>query len=270
MVGNSDHMKKCSAGCLAFLAVAIGLAFASAIGAPAQENKEARDLPEREEIHQSYQLAPGARVEVSVLSGSVDVQTVEGNTAEINIVRSARTRQELDCYSVAIDHSPTSLVLRHQQEHTGSCQSIRARQRVSLTLPRDVDLTLHAISGPVTLGPIAGNLRLSGLSGRVEVEQGLGFSDISGISGNLIVHVSRLGDRGMRVSGISGTAEFLIGADVGADIVINGIAGGVGVTAPGVAVSQVSESNFRGRIGAGGPPISISGLSGTLAFRADK
>jgi hypothetical protein len=266
-------MKKHSYVALAFAAIAIALA--PAIGAPAQENKEARDLPEREEIHQSYQLAPGARVEVSVVSGSVDVQTVEGNTAEVNtakvdIVRSARTRAELDCYSVAIDHSPTSLVLRHQQEHTGPCRSISARQRVSLTLPRDVDLTLHAISGPVTLGPIAGNLRLSGLSGKVELEQGLGFSDISGISGNLIVHVSRLGDRGMRVSGISGTAEFMIGADASADIVINGIAGGVGATAPGVAVSQVSESNFRGRIGAGGPPISISGLSGTLAFRADK
>jgi hypothetical protein len=263
-------MKKCSAGGPAFIAVAIALAFASVTGAPAQGNKEPRDLPEREEIHQSYQLAPGSRVEVSVVSGSVDVQTADGNTAEVNIVRSARTRQELDCYGVALDHSPTSLVLRHQQEHTGPCQSIRATQRVSLILPRDVDLTLHAVSGPVTVGPISGNLRLSGLSGKVELEQGLGFSDISGISGNLIIHVSRLGERGMRVSGISGGAEFMIGADASADIVINGITGGVGVTAPGVSVSQVSESNFRGRIGAGGPPISISGLSGTLAFRADK
>jgi hypothetical protein len=226
------------------------------------------DLPEREEIHRSYELTQSAHVDVSVVSGSVDVQTVDAHTAEVNIVRSARTREELDCYSVAVEHSPTSLVMRHQQEHAGPCQSIRARQRVSLTLPRDADLRLDAISGPVNIGPFSGNLRLSGLSGKVEIEQGPGFSDISGISGNLIIHISRLGERGMRVSGITGTVEFMIGADANADLIISGISGGVGVTAPGVAVSQVSESNFRGRIGAGGPPISISGLSGTLAFRA--
>ena len=54
-----------------------------------------RDLPERDEFRQTYQLASGSRVQLSGLNCGVKIETASGNTAEVHIVRSARTREDL-------------------------------------------------------------------------------------------------------------------------------------------------------------------------------
>src|SRR4030095_7776659 len=95
-----------------------------------RKHMDDREYAEREEINQTYELAPGARVELSVISGSVDVETTTGSMAEVHIVRRGQPRTDLDCDTVAIEHTPTSLLMRHRQERTSECQNIRARQQV--------------------------------------------------------------------------------------------------------------------------------------------
>ena len=53
-----------------------------------------RDFPERDEINQTYKLAPGARVEVSSIRGPVVIVNGDSATAEVQIIRSARKRAE--------------------------------------------------------------------------------------------------------------------------------------------------------------------------------
>lgn len=235
----------------------------------ADKSMDERDFPEREEINQTVELAPGASVEISVIAGAVDVETTNGSTAEVHIVRRGETRKDLDCYTVAVDHTPDSLIIRHRQLRTDECQNIRAQQMVKLRLPRNVDLKLNAISGPVTIGEIDGTLRLSGISGRVSVAQALGYSDISGISGVLTISIPRLSDRGMRVSGISGRVELRVAGDLNADLSVSGINGDVNAAAPNVTINKVGHSDFRGRVGSGGSVISVSGISGSVTFRGE-
>jgi hypothetical protein len=228
-----------------------------------------RNFPEREEINKSYELSPGARVELSVISGSVDVETTNGTVAEVHILRMAETRKDLDCYTIDIEDTPNSLIMRHKQERDAGCQNIRAKQQVTLRLPRNVDLKLNAISGPVKIGEIDGSLRLSGISGRVDVAQALGYSDISGISGVLSISVPRLSDRGMRVSGISGKVELLLASNLNANLNVSGINGDVNAAAPNVTLNKVGHSHFAGRVGSGGSVISVSGISGSVTFRGE-
>ena len=228
-----------------------------------------REYTEREDINQTYELAPGARVELSVISGSVDVETTNGNTAQVHIVRMGETRADLDCYTIAIDHTPNSLIMRHKQERTSDCQNIRAKQQVTLKLPRSVDLKLNAISGPVKIGEIDGSLRLSGISGRVDVAQALGYSEISGISGVLSISIPRLSERGIRVSGISGKVELRLANDLNADLDVSGINGDVNAGASNVTLNKVGHSKFAGRVGSGGSVISVSGISGSVTFRGE-
>lgn len=236
---------------------------------PQRKHVDDRDYTEREDINQTYELAPGARVELSAISGSVDVETTSGNTAEVHIVRMGETRKDLDCYTVAIEHTPTSLIMRHKQERTDECQIIRAKQQVTLRLPRNVDLKLNAISGPVKIGEIDGALRLSGISGRVDVAQALGYSEISGISGVLSISIPRLSERGISVSGISGKVELRLANDLNANLNVSGINGDVNAAAPNVTINKVGHSSFAGKVGAGGSVISVSGISGSITFRGE-
>ena len=228
-----------------------------------------REYTQREDINQTFELAPGARVELSTISGPVDVETTNGSTAEVNIVRFGETREDLDCYTIAIEHTPSSLIIRHKQSRTSECQNIRAKQQVTLRLPRNVDLKMNAISGPVTVGEIDGTLRLSGISGRVEVAQALGYSDISGISGVLSISIARLSARGIRVSGISGRVELRLASNLNADLNVSGINGDVNAAAPNVSINKVGHSDFAGKVGAGGSVISVSGISGSVTFRGE-
>jgi DUF4097 and DUF4098 domain-containing protein YvlB len=248
----------------------LALMLAPVTGAQSQrKHVDDRDYAEREEMHQTYELAAGARVELSVISGSVDVETTSGNTAEVHIVRMGETRTDLDCYTIAIEHSPTSLIMRHKQDRTADCHNIRSRQVVTLRLPRNVDLKLNAISGPVKIGELDGTLRLSGISGKVEVAQALGYSEISGISGVVTITIPRLSERGLRVSGISGRVELRLASDLNADLSVSGINGDVNAAAPNVRINKVGHSNFAGKVGEGGAVISVSGISGSVTFRGE-
>jgi hypothetical protein len=231
-----------------------------------QKSYDDSDMPEREEIRRTFELARGARVEVSTIAGSVDVETVDGNAAEVRIVRMGKTRADFDCYKIDIEHTQASLVIRHRQGPQDACHTIRDRQRVMLRLPRNIDLRLNAIAGPVTIEEIEGALRLSGIAGRVEVAQATGYSEISGISGSLHMKITRLGERGVRVSGIAGKADFRVAEDLNADISVSGILGDID-NAANLSLTKVGHSDFRGRIGSGGAPISVSGISGSVAFR---
>lgn len=244
----------------------LALLLAPLAGAGQDRKHNDSNYAEREEINQSYQLTPGARVELSTISGSVDVETINGNTAEVHIVRMGETRADLDCYNIAIEHTPDSLLMRHKQGRTSECHNIRAKQLVTLRLPRNVNLKLNAISGPVKIGEIDGALRLSGISGRVDVAQALGYSEISGISGALSIAIPRLSERGIRVSGISGRVELRLASNLNADLNVSGITGDVNAAAANVSLNKVGHSKFVGRVGSGGSVISVSGISGSVTF----
>ncbi len=224
-----------------------------------------RDLPEREETRQSYQLAPGASVELATISGAVDVETTTGNTAEVHIINSARDRNDLACHRFAIEHTPARLAIK-QESTPRRCYNVPTRQRLMLKVPRDVNFEARAISGDVRIGEIDGHLRLRGLSGDIEVAQASGYSELSGLSGNVTITVGRLGERGLRVSGTSGPVELRLADELNADIQVSGLSGDLTVENANVVLSRVGSSSFRGRIGTGGVPISVTGASGTITI----
>lgn len=235
-------------------------------GRSRREARGAEDYPKREEIERTFQLSRDARVEVSgVAGGPVDIETTDGNTAEVHIVRSAQTRTELDCYKTVIEHTPDSLTVRHEQA-TGraECRSIRASQRVRLRVPRSVELNLKSIGGDVNVGDTDGVLRLNGIAGHVKVNHSQ-TAEIAGLAKGLTMTIRHLGERGIRISGVVGHVELNLAKNLNADLRVSNIIG-VDGKAPGVTTTKVDASNSRTRIGRGGPPISISGVVGSIAI----
>lgn len=240
---------------LAALSMGAGLTSASA--------QQERDLPAREEIRRSFQLAPGATVSISTVSGPVDVETASGNTADVHIVRSAQTQRELDCYRTVVEQTAGGLSIRHEQD----CRTIRARQRVRLSLPKDVNLRIESVSGDVHIAAINGSTRLSSISGGVWLEQAGGDLNISSVSGQVNLNIVRLNTRGVRLSSISGQVVLAVADSINADVSVSSISGDFSSEIPGVTVDKVGDSDYRAQIGRGGSPISISSVSGQITLR---
>ena len=69
----------------------------------------------RQEIRQTYELAPGARVELSGLNGAVKIETSDTKTAEIYIERTASTQEAMDRRKVTIEADANSLRIRGEK-----------------------------------------------------------------------------------------------------------------------------------------------------------
>src|SRR5689334_11466089 len=72
-----------------------------------------RAFSEHDEFNQSYTLAAGARVEVRGINGTVDIETANGSTAEVHIVRSARSRDDLNYHKIIVEQTANGLVVRN-------------------------------------------------------------------------------------------------------------------------------------------------------------
>ena len=239
----------------------------------AAQNKEKRhydyddELPERDTFDQSYQLAPGAQVRINGINGAVTIETANTSTAEVHIIRSARTRADLERHRVIVEQTASGLYIHCEKNDDNGCGDRRGggdvRQRVSLRVPRQIDLQASGINGRVGVGEVDGPVRLSGINGSTVVAQARGYSEISGINGSVTITIAQLGERGLRVSGVNGAVELRFADALNADLHVNGINGAVYADVPNVTVQgRVNRSNFNAQIGTGGAPINVSGVNG--------
>ena len=266
------------------------------------ETAQRSDFKERDEFRQTYQLAPGARVEVSSIRGHVEISNSDTSTAEVEIIRTARSRADLEYHKIEVQQTANSLVVRGVQEPQDRRRdNIQVNHKVILKLPRSIDLSVssvsghlkvgdvdgqtHAssISGSVTLGNVGGKSQVSSISGNLEVgnvgaEAGVtsisgnlrlgqvnGSLDVTSISGSLNATLLTLYPQGIHIKSISGSVEIGFKSDINADFDAEHVSGQVYLDVPNVTRHDEERSNgLRARIGVGGTPISISSVSGNI------
>src|SRR5688500_17519083 len=140
-----------------------------ACGAPAGFTPQT-DFQERDEINQTYQLAPGARVEVSSIRGTVEIVNADNATAEVQIIRTARTRADLEYHKIEVEHASNSLVVRGVQEpEQRRRENIQVNHKVILKLPRRIDLSVSSVSGWIKIGDVDGQTQVSSISGSANI-----------------------------------------------------------------------------------------------------
>jgi hypothetical protein len=258
-------------GLLAALLVA-ALAATQPFYAAGQREKERDDnnwdnFQEKEEINQTYQLAPGAKVDVSGINGSVEIETSNSNAAEVHIIRSARTKEDLQYHKIIIEPSANSLVIRgeNNKEREREGRNRDVRHQVLLKLPRQIQLGASGVNGRVTVGEIDGPINISGINGRVEVAQAAGYSTLSGINGRVKVTLTQMNERGVSISGINGGVELAFTDSLNADLDVSGINGSVDAADfPMTIQGKMERHSFRAKIGSGGAPINVSGVNGKV------
>jgi hypothetical protein len=219
----------------------------------------------KDEIRQSYRLRPDASVRVTAINGTVDIDTVDSDQAEVYIERSARSQEDLQG-SISIEQTADGLAIRGTRHNAGFWRRIwggEVRQNVSLKLPRTLSVSVHGVNGAVHCAALDGPVQVSGVNGSVDLAQTAGYSEITGVNGRVSVGVKQLDARGMHVSGVNGGVELRLADGLNADINGNGVNGIVKSEAPDIAVERLPErARFTARVGSGGAAITIAGVNG--------
>jgi Toastrack DUF4097 len=266
------------------------------------ETAQRRDFTERDEFNQTYQLGPGARVEVSSIRGPVEITNGDGATAEVQIIRSARTRADLEYHKIDVEQTGNGLVVRGVQEpEDRQGRNIQVNHHVILKLPRRIDLSVSSVSGSLKVGDvdgetivksisgsarighvggklqvssISGNLdvgnvggeaRVNSISGNLGLGQVNGALEVSSVSGSVNATLVSLSPQGIRIRSVSGSIEIGFKSELNADFNAESVSGQVYLNVPNVIrESEERSPNVRARIGAGGTPISIQSVSGNI------
>jgi hypothetical protein len=223
----------------------------------------------REEIRKSYELSPGARVEISGINGAVKIETSDSKTADVYIERTGDSQEALNRRRIIIDSAPSGLTIRGEKGDGSFLARIFGSspwEKVTLRLPRQVSLVTHGVNGSVVVGEIEGPVEVHGINGKVQIDQASGSAEFNGINGNVSVGMKQLA-KSMDLSGINGNIELRLGEGVNADLETHGMNGNVTSDMPNVVVDKSKRGNFSAQIGRGGTSISAHGINGNIRLR---
>jgi hypothetical protein len=221
------------------------------------------DYSEVDEINQTITLSPGATITINDIAGPVEIETWDGETAEVHVVRSARSREDLEHKKVLVEHTSSSLNIHTEPHHGVRWDHVNVRQRVELKMPRSAALHVNDIAGHVNVGEVDGDLRINDVAGALRVTRVNGSPHINDIAGSVTIGIGRLGDQGFRINDIAGRVEVVLDAEVNADLDVSDISGQIDVGAANVlVVGKIDPEHFRGKVGGGGPQITINDIAG--------
>lgn len=221
----------------------------------------------RQEVRERYELAPGAKIDLGGINGSVKIETSDTTTAEVYIERTASSQEALDRRKINIDADANRLRIRGETvEHNFFAKLFgsKASERVTLKLPRQVSLFAKGVNGAVVVGEIEGPVELGGINGKVQVANAVGSATLKGINGNIIVGLKSIAQDGVTLSGINGNIELQLPADVNADFDARGMNGRVIADIPNVSIDKSKHGAYWGRIGSGGSGITAKGINGNI------
>jgi hypothetical protein len=230
-------------------------------------HKNAVDV--RQEIRQTYELSPGARVELVGLNGAVKIETSDTKTAEVYIERTASSQEAMDRRKVTIEADANSLRIHGEKSDDAGFFSRlfgSSNERTTLKLPRQIALYAKGVNGSFSTSDIDGGVEIAGVNGRVQVGSAAGRATFNGINGSVVVGLKSIGQDGVTLSGINGNIELQLGADVNADFDARGMNGRVISELPNVAIDKEKRGKYWARIGTGGAGITAKGINGNIRF----
>lgn len=235
------------------------------LGSYAQQKVEATTWQEEHQRY-IYQLAAGAQVDVSEISGPVSIEATDGSTAEVRIYRTAPDPDDLAYRKVFVEQTSSGLTIRQKNDGTEPSR-VDLLNRVVLKLPRQVSVSGKSISGDFNISGIIGAVDLNAISGSVNAKHLNGALSVSGVSGNVRVEVARIDHAGLRVSNVSRGVYLRLASDLNAELSLSNTTAGVSNKIAGLTLAGAAGSGYSARLGLGGPRIVVSNVTGAIVLQ---
>ena len=245
------------------LASLLAIPQAAAFFAPSARS-ESDAMRESDEIRQSFKLTPGTRVEISSIRGPVEIETSGGDTAEILITRNADNPADLQSDKIVIDNKAGRLIIRGETAPGGN-KNRHVDHHATLKLPRDINVSINSISGPVQLADLNGQFEVSSVSGSVTLDKVTQQARFKSISGD--VKIGQVGGP-LDITSVSGSVKL---DQVAHGANIQSVSGDVRITqaTDSIDISSVSGnvSVVIAKLGTGGVKITSVSRQVELRFR---
>jgi DUF4097 and DUF4098 domain-containing protein YvlB len=224
-----------------------------------------------QEFHQTYALAPGGRVALENINGSVHVTGWDRNEVKVDAVKYARSKERLDEAKIVIDASKDYVSIRteypeHNLTFSDDDSDNPASVEYTLSVPRSVRLDqIKLINGSLDIQGIAGEVRASCINGHLKANGLGGPVKLSTINNRLEAQFDRLGASSIELASVNGSVLLTMPSDSKAELEASTVHGGISNDFGfRVRNHRIVGHDLHGELAGGGPRIKLSNVNGTI------
>jgi hypothetical protein len=248
----------------------------------------------------TYDLQPGAHINLENMNGSVEIMGWAANKVEITGVKFASTREGLDSVRIDIHHTPDSLDIRtwRPSSHFGSMGARYAMkvprtailERITTTNARvrvqdlDTSASLRTSNGGIRVENVGGavdaqtsnsSVELHSIGGDAHVRTSNGRIHAEGIAGECTAHTSNSSitieldhapKNGIRAETSNGGITLRLPGNTGARVEADTSNGSVRTDFDLEGNVRESRNHLNGKIGGGGPLIELTTRNGNVGI----
>lgn len=238
-----------------WLAAAIFLTIGLVCVAPANAYDQVYD--------KTVPLPAGGTVHLENVNGSVDVRAWDREEVEVYAVKTAR-RDSADLNKVNIELKVSGGRV-DVATHYPSDQGVDVTVEYHIHVPRRVLLeSIATVNGSVRVTDVDGSGQLRTVNGDVEVYDCAGAFSARSTNGSIREELRGLGAQAVALETMNGSVLLALPANAGAELDAQSLNGDIRTEKPVMMNGSFGHGSFRGKLGAGGPPLRIRTVNGAI------
>lgn len=236
-----------------------------------------------EEFHKVLPLKSDGTFSLKNVNGSIFITTWKQEKVEIEAIKTTKGDPErLNLVDIEVVSTPGSVsvdtvYLRHRNVRVKVKYDVKVPEGVNLEKIRSVngsvyisgslgDVKASTTNGKIELDGASGNLSLSTTNGSIEAVNVRGELDADTTNGSIVLEMLSFGNA-VNAGTVNGSITLRIGSteEINADLIARTVNGRIYLDFP-VTFQSIKKSrrSLEGRIGQGGPEISLRTVNGSI------
>jgi hypothetical protein len=226
-----------------------------------------------DEWTRSYPLTRDGELQIVGGNGSVDIQGGSGANVEVRAERiahastDAAAREILPRIAIREDVSPDKIVLQ-TEGLAGIVIGVDVAVNYHVMMPATARARVRAVNGDVTVADVEGQVVLSSTNGEVIGRNLRGGVDARSVNKGVTVSLGGFGRDPVDLRATNGSVDLTVPPDVSAILEANYINGSFDIKELMYEpFGEQTRRRARGRLNAGGTPITITTVNGNIRVR---
>jgi hypothetical protein len=223
-------------------------------------------------------VAPGDRIEIKGIIGDILATTIGGLTAQVTAAKEGHGDDPSTVEIEVVNHEdgvticamypdvpgqPPNVCLPGTQGHLSNHDS-RVEVTFSLNLPAGVEFVGKAITGNVVATDLQSDAFVSTITGSVQATT-TGIAEASSVTGSVLAVIgSAAWDRDLTFSTVTGNVDVEVPASTNALVHASVVTGSIASDFP---LTETAPGQMQGTLGAGGPLLTLSTVTGSVTLR---
>ncbi|HVE71314.1 MAG TPA: DUF4097 family beta strand repeat-containing protein [Thermoanaerobaculia bacterium] len=235
----------------------------------------------KETIDRTFDVRPGASVELTNVNGRVTVKAWDQPRVKVVAVKEVEASRDLlkgAMKELRVDIQPRNgglVITTHYPNDDNAAgffdwlfgDDIDANVTYDLMVPRSMNIDVENTNGGIYLTDITGKHELDTTNGRIEVTRCAGALDAATTNGSIHAQLLRVTkNEPMRFETTNGRIEIEVPADFAAEIDASTTNGAIKSDLP-VTTRRIDDNSLRGTINGGGTLIRLRTTNGGIAIR---